>query len=229
MFHEFKSLSLHPSWAKHLEGEFDQPYMRELQTFLQQQLAAGQVIFPAHHNIFNAFNAAPLNKVKVVILGQDPYHGAGQAHGLSFSVLPATAPPPSLVNIYKELVRDLGVPAPAHGCLQAWANQGVLLLNSVLTVNEAQAGSHAKRGWERFTDRAIELVSNHNDAVVFMLWGAYAQKKQAFIDTTKHLVLTAPHPSPLSVYRGFLGCNHFSIANQYLSRRKLQPISWAIE
>ena len=229
MFHDVKALRLHPSWAKHLAAEFDQPYMCELQNFLQQQGAAGQVIFPASENIFNAFNAAPLNEVKVVILGQDPYHGAGQAHGLSFSVLPGTKPPPSLVNIYKELVRDLGVSVPAHGCLQTWANQGVLLLNSVLTVNQGQAGSHAKRGWERFTDRAIELVSNQNEAVVFMLWGASAQKKQVFIDDSKHLVIRAPHPSPLSVYRGFLGCNHFSLANEYLSQRGILPISWSIE
>lgn len=223
-----KPIDLHPSWLAHLAPEFEQPYMQQLKQFLLLQKQAGNVIYPESKNIFNAFNSTPLDQVKVVILGQDPYHGPGQAHGLCFSVQPGIQPPPSLQNMFKELRRDLGVNIPAHGCLQAWANQGVLLLNATLTVEQARAGSHQGQGWEAFTDKAIQLVNNQCQGVVFLLWGSYAQKKAIFIDTNKHLVLKAPHPSPLSAHRGFIGCGHFSAANQYLQRCSKLPIDWQL-
>lgn len=223
-----KKIDLHPSWLAHLAAEFEQPYMQQLKAFLLTEKQQSKVIYPASNHIFNAFNSTPLDQIKVVILGQDPYHGPDQAHGLCFSVQPGIRPPPSLKNMFKELHRDLGLPIPVHGCLQSWANQGVLLLNATLTVEQAQAGSHQGRGWETFTDKAIQLVNNQCDGVVFLLWGSYAQKKAAFIDAHKHLVLKAPHPSPLSAHRGFIGCGHFSMANQYLQRCNKLPINWQI-
>lgn len=223
-----KKIDLHSSWLSHLADEFDQPYMLQLKQFLLQQKQAGKVIYPEAKNIFNAFNSTPLDQVRVVILGQDPYHGAGQAHGLCFSVQPGIQPPPSLQNIFKELRRDLGLNIPAHGCLQAWANQGVLMLNATLTVEQARAGSHQGQGWEIFTDKAIQLVNQQCTGVVFFLWGNYAQKKTALIDTRKHLVLKAPHPSPLSAHRGFIGCGHFSAANQYLQSCGRSLIDWQV-
>lgn len=221
-----RKIDLHPSWLTHLAGEFEQPYMQQLRNFLREEKRLGKVIYPASKNIFNAFNTTPLDQVKVVILGQDPYHGINQAHGLSFSVQPGVAVPPSLQNIYKELARDLALVMPHHGCLQSWAEQGVLLLNATLTVEQARAGAHQGRGWETFTDNAIRVVNRECAGVVFMLWGSYAQKKGAFIDRNKHLVLTAPHPSPLSAYRGFIGCGHFSAANRYLGEQGKLPINW---
>lgn len=223
-----KKIDLEPGWLAQLEPEFQQPYMQQLKEFLRSEKQQGKVIYPASQNIFNAFNSAPLDRVKVVILGQDPYHGPGQAHGLCFSVQPQVPPPPSLKNIFKELHRDLGCPLPNHGYLQSWAEQGVLLLNATLTVEQAQAGSHQKRGWEAFTDKAIEAVNREREGVVFMLWGSYAQKKAQFVDREKHCVLTSSHPSPLAAHRGFLGCGHFSKANEYLSARGEKPIDWCL-
>lgn len=223
-----KKIDLHPSWLNHLIHEFEQPYMKQLKAFLLAEKQQGKVIYPASKNIFNAFNSTPLDQVKVVILGQDPYHGPNQAHGLCFSVQPGVPAPPSLQNMFKELQRDLGLPIPNHGCLQAWANQGVLLLNATLTVEQARAGSHQGRGWETFTDKAIQLVNEQCQGVVFLLWGSYAQKKAAFIDPRKHLILKAPHPSPLSAHRGFIGCGHFSRANDYLQQHHKSPINWQL-
>lgn len=223
-----KTIDLHPSWLAHLAPEFEQPYMKHLKAFLLTEKQQGKVIYPASKNIFNAFNSTPLDQVKVVILGQDPYHGPNQAHGLCFSVQPGIPAPPSLQNMFKELRRDLGFDIPSHGCLQAWANQGVLLLNATLTVEQARAGSHQGRGWETFTDKAIQLVNDQCQGVVFLLWGSYAQKKAAFINTHKHLVLKAPHPSPLSAHRGFIGCGHFSQTNQYLQSCNKKPINWQL-
>jgi uracil-DNA glycosylase len=202
--------------------------MGEVPAFLLMEVSAGKVIYPESKNIFNAFNATPLEQVKVVIIGQDPYHGPGQAHGLSFSVQPGVDVPPSLRNIFKEIRNDLSLPMPAHGCLQSWTTQGVLLLNATLTVEHANAGSHQGKGWETFTDRVIKLVSDEREGVVFMLWGSYAQRKIELIDAGKHLILTAPHPSPLSAHRGFLGCKHFSKTNDYLLSRGQVPISWQL-
>jgi uracil-DNA glycosylase len=220
------TVELEASWLQGLGEEFKQDYMQQLKAFLRAEKAAGKVIYPPGSEMFNAFNQTPLPAVKVVILGQDPYHGPGQAQGLCFSVAPGVPLPPSLANIYKEVAQDLGVSMPVHGCLSSWARQGVLLLNSVLSVERAQAASHQGRGWERFTDRAIELVNRERDAVVFMLWGAYAQRKGAIIDEQRHCVLRAPHPSPLSAHRGFFGCKHFSRANAYLQSRQLSPVDW---
>jgi uracil-DNA glycosylase len=220
-------LQLEPEWKATLAGEFEQGYMQKLREFLQQRLAAGAHIYPKGENYFNAFNRTPLGKVKVVILGQDPYHGPGQAHGLCFSVPRGVAPPPSLINIYKELLADLGLKMPAHGCLEGWAAQGVFLLNSVLTVEQGQAAAHQGKGWEQFTDRVIGILNEQRSHLVFMLWGSYAQKKAAFVDRQKHCVLEAPHPSPLSAHRGFLGCKHFSRANEYLRKNGQPAIDWA--
>lgn len=225
---EQKKIDLHPSWLMHLAVEFEMPYMQQLKQFLLQEKSAGKIVYPASRNIFNAFNSTPLNNVKVVIIGQDPYHGPNQAHGLCFSVQQGVQTPPSLQNIFKEQQRDLGLPIPGHGYLQSWAEQGVLLLNATLTVEQARAGSHQGKGWEIFTDKAIELVSRMNESVVFMLWGSYAQKKIDLINTQKHLVLKAPHPSPLSAHRGFIGCGHFSKANEYLKKINKAPIDWAL-
>lgn len=223
-----RAINLEASWLVHLGAEFDKPYMRDLRAFLLAEKASGKRIFPQGSEFFNAFSHTPLADVKVVILGQDPYHGEGQAHGLCFSVLPGVAPPPSLRNIFKEIESELGIKSPDHGYLDAWADQGVLLLNSVLSVECARAGSHQGRGWEEFTDRVIDLVNSEREGVVFMLWGSYARRKGARIDTARHCVLTAPHPSPLSAYRGFFGCGHFSAANEYLAARGQDPIDWSL-
>jgi len=223
-----KSVDLHPSWLAHLAPEFELPYMKQLKQFLLEQKQAGKIIYPESKNIFNAFNSTPLEQVKVVILGQDPYHGPHQAHGLCFSVQPGVPTPPSLQNIYKEIYRDLQFPIPSHGFLQSWAAQGVFLLNATLTVEQAHAGSHQGKGWEQFTDRAIQIVNQECEHVVFLLWGSYAQKKGQFIDGRKHLILRAPHPSPLSAHRGFIGCGHFSKANQYLEQNGQAPIDWRL-
>ncbi|OWL90917.1 uracil-DNA glycosylase [Halopseudomonas aestusnigri] len=223
-----RAVQLKPDWLDALQGEFAQPYMQQLRDFLQAEKAAGKAIFPPGALIFNALNSTPLDKVRVVIIGQDPYHGPGQAHGLSFSVPPGVRTPPSLRNIFKEINRDLGLPIPQHGCLQSWAEQGVLLLNAVLTVELGQAGSHAKRGWERFTSRVIELVNERCEHCVFLLWGSYAQRKGEQIDRTRHCVLTSVHPSPLSAHRGFIGNGHFSAANDYLVSNGLAPIDWSL-
>jgi len=221
-------VKLEASWLAALQDEFQQPYMQQLREFLRAEKAAGKVIFPRGSEMFNAFDHTPLEQVRVVILGQDPYHGPGQAHGLCFSVRPGVALPPSLVNIYREIEQELGIGMPTHGCLTSWADQGVLLLNAVLSVEQARAASHQGRGWEEFTDRAIEVVNRDCEHVVFMLWGAYAQRKGAFIDEQRHCVLRAPHPSPLSAHRGFLGCGHFRSANEYLVAQGREPIDWRL-
>ena len=222
------TVKLEPSWLNVLGGEFDQPYMQQLREFLVQQKGAGRVIYPPCSQWFSAFNSTPFDQVRVVILGQDPYHGPNQAHGLCFSVKPGVKVPPSLINIYKELQDDLAVQPPAHGCLTSWAEQGVLLLNATLTVEQANAGAHQGKGWERFTDQAIRALNDQRDGIVFLLWGSYAQKKGAFIDQSRHLVLKSVHPSPLSAYRGFLGCKHFSTANNYLQQRGQPAIDWQL-
>lgn len=222
------TIKLHDSWKAHLAGDLASPRMQALRTFLLAEKAAGKRIFPKGGEWFRALDLTPLDEVRVVILGQDPYHGEGQAHGLCFSVQPGVRPPPSLVNIYKELESDLGIPRPRHGFLESWAKQGVLLLNSVLTVEMGQAASHQGKGWEQFTDEIIRTVNAKAEPVVFMLWGAYAQKKAAFVDSSKHLVLKAAHPSPLSAHNGFLGCRHFSKANAFLEAHGKRPIDWTL-
>ncbi|HTM69971.1 MAG TPA: uracil-DNA glycosylase [Luteimonas sp.] len=221
-------IHLEPSWKTRVGDYLRTPQMQELSAFLRARRAAGARIYPAARDIFAAFDATPFDAVKVVILGQDPYHGPGQAHGLCFSVQPGTAIPPSLDNMFKELQRDLGVPRPDNGCLLPWAQQGVLLLNAVLTVEDGRAGAHAGKGWEGFTDHVVETLAREREGLVFLLWGAYAQKKGAVIDPRRHKVLKAPHPSPLSAHRGFMGCGHFSAANEYLARRGERPIDWAL-
>ncbi|MFM9852842.1 MAG: uracil-DNA glycosylase [Sphingomonadaceae bacterium] len=221
-------VNLHQSWRLPLNPFFESATMAALRAFLVAEKAAGKTIFPKGSQWFRALDLTPLESVHVVILGQDPYHGEGQAHGLCFSVPPGVRPPPSLVNIYKELVSDVGIPPARHGCLESWAQQGVLLLNSVLTVESGQAASHQKRGWEEFTDAVIRLVNDQAEPVVFLLWGAYAQRKAAFVDTGRHLVLKAAHPSPLSAHNGFLGCAHFSKANAFLTANGRDPIIWAL-
>ena len=221
-------IKLEPSWRDALREEFDQPYMHELSAFLRREKAAGKVIYPPGPLIFNALNSTPLERVEVVILGQDPYHGPGQAHGLCFSVQPGVAPPPSLQNIFKGLKRDLNIDPPGHGYLQHWADQGVLMLNTSLTVEQGNAGSHAGAGWQRFTDRIIEVVSERRPHLVFLLWGAHAQSKARLIDPTRHLILKSAHPSPLSAHRGFLGNGHFSRTNQFLRQHGMQPIDWQL-
>ena len=222
------TVKLEPSWLNVLGGEFDQPYMQQLREFLVQQKGAGRVIYPPSSQWFSAFNSTPFDQVRVVILGQDPYHGPNQAHGLCFSVMPGVKVPASLMNIYKELQDDLAVQPPSHGCLTSWAEQGVLLLNATLTVEQANAGAHQGKGWERFTDQAIRALNDQRDGIVFLLWGSYAQKKGAFIDQSRHLVLKSVHPSPLSAYRGFLGCKHFSTANNYLQQEGQVAIDWQL-
>ncbi|WP_166269086.1 uracil-DNA glycosylase [Marinobacter caseinilyticus] len=215
-------------WVERLEGEFRQPYMKALAEFLAAEEQTGKILFPARHHCFNALNSTPLDQVSVVILGQDPYHGPGQAHGLCFSVRPGVTTPPSLVNMFKELQSDLGIAPPDHGCLQPWAEQGVLLLNSVLTVSQGQAGAHQGKGWETFTDQVIETVNRECDGVVFILWGSYARKKGRAIDRQRHCVLEGPHPSPLSAYRGFFGCQHFSKTNQWLATQGRRQVCWEL-
>lgn len=202
--------------------------MQDLRTFLRTEKQRGKVIFPPSSLVFNALNHTAFDDVKVVILGQDPYHGPGQAHGLSFSVPKGVRPPPSLLNIFKEQSSSLGINQPGHGCLEEWADQGVLLLNSVLTVEAGQAASHQGHGWEKFTDVAIQKLAQRRENLVFMLWGGYAQKKAGFVDKNRHLVLTAPHPSPLSAHRGFLGCGHFKQANEFLQKNGQSPINWQL-
>src|SRR5687767_14721980 len=221
-------IRLEPSWKAHLAPLFETEGMRGLREFLRETRRAGRVIHPPGPQIFAALDATPFDAVKVVILGQDPYHGPNQAHGLCFSVAPGVPPPPSLVNIFAELERDLGIPRPDHGCLTPWARQGVLLLNAVLTVEQGIAGSHQGKGWEAFTDAVVARLAAEREHLVFMLWGSHAQAKGARIDTRRHLVLKAPHPSPLSAHRGFIGCGHFSRANAWLAAHGMTPIDWRL-
>jgi uracil-DNA glycosylase len=221
-------LRLEPSWKARVGDWFVREDMRALSEFLRQRIHAGARIHPEPKNIFAAFDATPFDAVKVVVLGQDPYHGPGQAHGLCFSVLPGVDVPPSLQNIYKEHARDTGFVPPAHGYLLPWAQRGVLLLNSVLTVEEGRAGSHQGKGWEGFTDHVVDVLNHEREGLVFLLWGSYAQAKGRVIDPRRHRVLKAPHPSPLSAHRGFIGSGHFSAANEYLSRRGVEPIDWSL-
>jgi len=220
-------LKLDASWKAHVGYWFERPEMKALSEFLRTEKANGKVIFPPGPQIFAALNATPFDKVKVVILGQDPYHGPNQAHGLCFSVQPGVRPPPSLENIFKEIERDLGIPRPDHGCLTPWAHQGVLLLNAVLTVERGLAGSHQGKGWEGFTDACIDALNREREHLVFMLWGNYAQAKGKLIDRQRHLVLRAPHPSPLA-WGGFDGCGHFSKSNDYLKAHGENPIDWRL-
>ncbi|MBU1934969.1 uracil-DNA glycosylase, partial [Patescibacteria group bacterium] len=216
-------VKIEKSWKEVLQEEFNKPYFEELTNFVRQEYGS-KTVFPPPKDIFKAFNLCPFNKVKVVMLGQDPYHGPGQAHGLCFSVNQGVRTPPSLVNIYKEIQSDIGGEIPAHGNLEHWAEQGVFLLNAILSVVASMPTSHQNKGWETFTDEVIRTISDKKEHVVFMLWGAYAQGKEWMIDDSKHLVLKAPHPSPLSVHRGFFGCKHFSKANEYLKSNNLNPI-----
>jgi uracil-DNA glycosylase len=221
---------LEPSWKAVLGGEFDKPYMIKLRDFLLREKQARKVIYPRGDNIFAALDLTPLQDVKVVIIGQDPYHGPDQAHGLCFSVQPGIPQPPSLVNIFQEINEELGGPEKrldgTNGCLEPWARQGVLLLNAVLTVERGRAGSHQGMGWEIFTDKVVDVLNRERDGLVFLLWGSYAQKKGAIVDVQRHCVLTAPHPSPLSAHRGFFGCGHFARANEYLQQRGVAGIDW---
>ena len=225
---EFKrTIKLEKSWLKELGLEFELSYMQELKLFLQSEKKRGKKIFPKGEDMFKALNLTPLDKVKVVILGQDPYHGPGQAHGLSFSVPEGVRIPPSLQNIFKELQSDLGLSIPSSGCLESWAEQGVLLLNSILSVEKGLANSHSSKGWELFTDSVISMV-NEKKSIVFMLWGGYAAQKGKSIDSTRHLVLKSVHPSPLSAHRGFFGNRHFSKCNQFLESKGISPIDWKV-
>ncbi|QCU89486.1 uracil-DNA glycosylase [Thiomicrorhabdus sediminis] len=223
------NIQLDPSWLKYLQAEFDEPYMQQLKQHLSNEKQAGKTILPQGNLWLNALNSTPLQQVKVVILGQDPYPTIGHPHGLCFSVMPDVSPlPKSLLNINKELLEDLGIDNSHSGYLQPWADQGVLLLNAVLTVEAGKANAHQGLGWERFTDKIIELINQQCEHVVFILWGAYAQKKGAAIDTNKHLVIKSPHPSPLSAYRGFFGSRPFSQANHYLIQHGKPPINWQL-
>ena len=221
-------IKLEPSWKARVGDYLARDDMQALSAFLRERKAAGATIYPPAAQIFAAFDATPFDAVKVVILGQDPYHGPGQAHGLCFSVPPGVAVPPSLLNIFKELERDLGIRRPDHGCLLPWAQRGVLLLNAVLTVEAGRPGAHQGKGWEGFTDHVVETLNREREGLVFLLWGSYAQAKGKVIDARRHRVLKAPHPSPLSAHRGFIGCGHFSAANEYLVRRGQAPIDWAL-
>ena len=220
------AIALEASWLEVLNEEFEKPYMVQLREFLKNEKLAGHKIYPKGTDIFNAFTKTPFTNLKVVILGQDPYHGAGQANGLCFSVSDGTKMPPSLVNIFKEIQNDLGYPIPLSGNLERWADQGVLLLNAMLTVRANEAGSHQGHGWETFTDSVIQHISNQKQGVVFLLWGKYAQAKEQLIDGSKHHILKAAHPSPFSAYNGFMGCKHFSKTNEILSVKGKQPIDW---
>lgn len=221
-------VQLRSSWKSRIGGEFEKEYMQNLRQFLIREKQAGKIIYPEGKNIFNAMNLIPFEGVKVVIIGQDPYHGPGQAHGLCFSVMPGETPPPSLKNIFKEIHADLGVTPGSHGYLNSWAEQGVLLLNSVLTVEKGRAASHQGKGWERFTDAIIKTLDREHSGLVFFLWGSYAQKKGVIIDKGRHLVLHSVHPSPLSAHRGFFGNNHFSKANAYLREHAKTEINWEL-
>ncbi len=222
-------LKLDNSWKKLLLSEFEKPYMQELKKFLLHEAESGRIIFPKGSDIFSALNLTSFDDVKVVVIGQDPYHGPGQAHGLCFSVNKSVPPPPSLKNIFKELQTDVGVPRPSHGCLESWAHQGVLLLNAVLTVEQGKAGSHHNHGWEIFTDKIIELLNHEKKNLVFILWGSPAQKKAAIVDPKRHFIIKSVHPSPLSAHRGFLGSKPFSKTNQYLKSQGITEINWNIE
>ncbi len=217
---------IEPSWLEALKDEFEKPYFAEIKQYLLQEKQAGKTVYPPGSLIFNAFNLTPFDKVKVVILGQDPYHGHGQAHGLSFSVPKGVAQPPSLVNIFKEIKDDLGIAPPNHGNLEHWAKQGVLLLNAFLTVRANEPASHSKIGWEHFTNAVIQKLSEEKDGLIFLLWGKFAQNKETLIDDFKHHILKAAHPSPFSVHNGFYGCKHFSKTNQILENKGLEPIDW---
>jgi len=225
-----KAIALDQSWLSRLEGEFEKPYFESLRTFLKKEKSSGKVIYPPGSEIFNALNATHFDDVKVVILGQDPYHGPGQAHGLCFSVRDGVPPPPSLINIFKELQDDIGFTIPRSGDLSSWARQGVLLLNAVLTVEQGRAGSHQNKGWEKFTDAVIRAVNEEKEHVVFLLWGGYARKKGSFIDTQKHQVLQCGHPSPLSANKGYwFGNKHFSKANEYLITHGMKSVDWSLK
>lgn len=221
-------VQIEQSWKDVLQPEFDKPYFAEIVSFLKAEKQAGKIIYPAGNNIFNAFNTTPFSNVKVVILGQDPYHNPNQAHGLSFSVQDGIAPPPSLVNIYKELHTDIGMQRPTHGNLQKWAEQGVLLLNASLTVEQNKPMSHSKIGWHEFTNNVIKILSEQKENLVFMLWGGFAKSKMSMIDGSKHNILMAAHPSPLSAHNGFFGCKHFSKANSWLEQHGIPPINWSL-
>jgi uracil-DNA glycosylase len=221
-------IQLEPSWKARVGDYLARPDMRELAAYLRAEKAAGKAIYPAGTNLFAALDATPFDKVRAVILGQDPYHGPGQAHGLCFSVPPGVEVPPSLVNVFKEIESDLGLPRPGHGYLRPWAERGVLLLNAVLSVEHGRAGSHAGKGWEGFTDEVVRRLAEEREGLVFFLWGSHAQKKGAMIDARRHCVLRAPHPSPLSAHRGFFGCGHFSKANRYLASRGQPQIDWSL-
>lgn len=222
------AVQIEAGWKAQLEGEFRKAYFQSIRYFLKQEKEKGKIIYPPGTLIFNAYNLTPFNKVKIVILGQDPYHGPGQAHGLSFSVPVGIKPPPSLVNIFKEIKNDLGYNPPGHGNLENWAKQGVFLLNAMLTVEKDKPASHQNIGWQYFTDATISALSNHRENLVFLLWGAFAQQKSQLIDQKKHLVLMSPHPSPFSADRGFFGCKHFSKANAYLTQHKMEGINWQL-
>lgn len=216
------------NWKEVLRGERESEYFKKLMTFIENERKAGKVIYPKNSDIFNALSFTPFPEVKVVIIGQDPYHGPRQAHGLCFSVLPGVPAPPSLLNIFKELQSDVGFAIPNHGCLEKWAKQGVMLLNTVLTVEAGRPQSHANLGWENFTDRVIRELNEKRENLVFLLWGSHAQKKGESINRFKHLVLQAPHPSPLSAHRGFLGCKHFSQTNEFLKKKGIATIDWSL-
>jgi uracil-DNA glycosylase len=221
-------IQLEPAWKARVGEYLQRDEMQALAAYLRARKSAGARIYPPGPQMFAAFEATPFDAVKLVILGQDPYHGHGQAHGLCFSVPPGVAVPPSLGNIFKELQRDLGIPRPDHGCLLPWSRQGVLLLNAVLSVEDGRAGAHQGQGWEGFTDHVVDVLNREREGLVFLLWGSYAQAKGKVIDPGRHRVLKAPHPSPLSAHRGFLGCGHFSAANAYLARHGQAPIDWAL-
>lgn len=222
------NIQIEDSWKAALIEEFEKPYFVEIRRFLQEEKAAGKIIYPPGSLIFNAFNSTPFEKVRVVILGQDPYHGAGQAHGLCFSVQHGVKPPPSLVNIYKELKDDVGFEIPKHGNLQKWTEQGVFLLNAMLTVEANQPASHQKKGWEEFTNAVIQKLSKERNGLIFILWGNFAQQKAVLIDESKHTILKAAHPSPFSAYNGFFGCKHFSKTNEILKAKGEKEIDWQV-
>ena len=221
-------VKIEPTWKKILNEEFDKPYFQHIPLHLKTEKSQGKTIYPPGPFIFNAFNKTPFDKIKVVIIGQDPYHGPGQAHGLSFSVQQGVPPPPSLINIFKELKEDIGIAFPFHGNLIKWAEQGVFLLNASLTVRAGEPMSHSKIGWATFTDSVIKKISDQKEHVVFLLWGKFAQEKKILIDETKHLILRSAHPSPLSAFSGFFGCKHFSKANEYLMSEGIDPIDWCL-
>lgn len=222
-------VQIETSWKEKLKSEFAKPYFENIVTHIKTEKQLKKIIYPTGPNIFNAFNSTPFNKVKVLILGQDPYHGPGQAHGLCFSVMDGVPPPPSLVNIFKELHTDIGLQKPTVGNLSNWANEGVFLLNASLTVRSGEPMSHAKIGWAQFTDAVIKLIANEKSNIVFLLWGKFAQEKAVFIDENRHCILKAAHPSPLSAHSGFFGCKHFSKANEYLMQHGIAPVDWRLQ